>query len=212
MKKKWTLIFVALFLCISASMILYFVYQNNKWYFEQKRGWHYSCPDCHIKFNDIHKVHMKAYKKEGIVPQKNPKGIKKLYQKGMLVLLNESEHYKIKKLTHSHPFVLNSCKVFLSKLGHAYKESCLKAGISYEPFVISSLTRSKSDVYRLKKNNANAITESAHLRGKTLDIDYRFFSSKEHIQLFVNVLESFKKEKKCYVKYERNGCLHITVI
>jgi hypothetical protein len=211
MLSKNRYIYLALFLLFSATITLYFVYQNNKWYFEQKRGWNYSCPNCHLKFDDIHKLHMNAYKNEGIVPQKNSKGLKRLYQKGKLVLVKETELYKIKDLTHSHPYVLHTCKLFLDKLGYAYKESCQKADVAFEPFYISSLTRSKSDVCRLKNCNANAITESAHLLGKTLDIDYRFFSSKERIQLFVNVLESFKKEKKCYVKYERNGCLHITV-
>ena len=203
--------YIYLLLFVLSTIFLYFVYQNCKWYFEKKIRGNYFCPDCHLKFNDVHRIHMKAYKTEGIVPQENSKGLKRLYKKRKLVLVKDTEFYKIKDLTHSHPYVLSSCLLFLDDLGYAYKESCEKANITYEPFYISSLTRTKYDVNRLKKNNANAITESAHLRGKTLDIDYRMFSSKEHIQLFINVLESFKKEKMCYVKYELNGCLHITV-
>jgi hypothetical protein len=63
------------------------------------------------------------------------------------------------------------------------------------------------------KSNANAIENSAHLKGKTFDISYRAFAgNRKQSGAFIEVLRELRAEGKCYVKYERNGCLHVTVI
>jgi ribonuclease HI len=62
-------------------------------------------------------------------------------------------------------------------------------------------------------NNVNAVTNSAHLKGKTIDISYvRFGNNTAQLDALVKALKKMRKEDKCYVKYERTqGCLHITV-
>lgn len=62
------------------------------------------------------------------------------------------------------------------------------------------------------KNNKNSIPESAHLKGKTSDVSYHAFGkNKKQSNAFVEALTELRNQKKCYVKFERNGCLHITV-
>lgn len=81
------------------------------------------------------------------------------------------------------------------------------------PFTISSLTRSTESVEKLMNNNRNAIKNSSHLKGKTFDISYRAFNkNKQQTIAFIAVLEELRNQNRCFVKFERNGCLHITVI
>jgi hypothetical protein len=80
------------------------------------------------------------------------------------------------------------------------------------PFTISSATRSKESVDELMENNDNAIKNSPHLHGKTIDIKYSAFNKNtEQLKVFTTTLLLFKNKNKCFVKYERNGCLHTTV-
>jgi hypothetical protein len=81
------------------------------------------------------------------------------------------------------------------------------------PIVFSSGTRSVEGVKRLQKRNENSIKESAHLRGKTFDINYTQFGkkNKQQVEVFVKILNKYNKENRCFVKFEQNGCLHITV-
>jgi hypothetical protein len=64
----------------------------------------------------------------------------------------------------------------------------------------------------LGKENENSIENSPHLRGKTFDMSWRAFGENEaQLKLFTSALLELKNQKKCFVKFERNGCLHITV-
>ena len=84
------------------------------------------------------------------------------------------------------------------------------AGLGYVKFTLSSLTRSKQSVAALMDENDNSIANSAHLRGKTFDISYAAFGrNRKQLKLFTKVLKEMRSEGLCYVKYERNGCLHM---
>ena len=92
------------------------------------------------------------------------------------------------------------------------KKKCNQKAISLVPFTISSLIRTKKDVVRLKKNNKNAIENSPHLRGKTFDVNYDLLSqNKPQLKCFIAALSSLRKKNLCFVKFEKNGCLHISV-
>ena len=109
------------------------------------------------------------------------------------------------------PYLLPIGEKFLLALGERYSEKCDAAGIKYVPFVVTSLTRSTKSVKKLRRGNRNAIENSAHLKGKTLDISYRKFeNNQKQLNLFVDALYELKQEGWCFVKYERTGCLHIT--
>lgn len=102
--------------------------------------------------------------------------------------------------------------LFLDQLSILYQQKCTDNRIEYIPFEITSATRSNESVKKLTKTNINARDNSAHLRGKTFDISYNaFYKQERQLDLFIASLNALKKENRCFVKYERNGCLHITV-
>jgi uncharacterized protein YcbK (DUF882 family) len=173
-----------------------------------------SCPNCETLFADDVKTQEAAYtNKEGITPQPDDAAIERLYKQNKLVKLENTPLYRIEKLTHSVPYVHPKVKSFMDDLAATYTRKCeaLKLG-KVSPLVVTSLTRSESDVKRLQKVNSNAIENSGHLKGKTLDISYRHFdNSKGAKQVFINTLLAMKKQDRCFAKYERNGCIHITV-
>lgn len=171
------------------------------------------CPNCAILFTDGISQHNKAYQKEGIVPQRNDKGLINLLDKGVLVKLKASDALHISQMPYSKPFVLPKCRDFVRKLSQEYEDSCRSRQLRAIPIELSSGTRTLESVARLRKNNANAIGESAHLKGKTFDVNYRKFGkkNKRQVELFVKILHKYNQLNQCYVKFERNGCLHITV-
>jgi hypothetical protein len=172
------------------------------------------CTNCETYFYDGVYAHEKAYRKEGIQPQKSFEDIEKLHKKGVLVELKENELFFISDLEHSRPYLLKKACTFLNELGMRYKENCDKNALEYKRFKISSITRSVQSVKNLRKVNSVAIKDSPHLRGKTFDISYAHFGEyKAQLTQFIKALNEARKEGKCYVKYEQStGCLHITAI
>ena len=172
-----------------------------------------SCPGCSTIFTDNVKVHQLAFSKEGIAPQKEDEDLYELFTSGKLVKLQTNPLYIVRQTRFSRPYILPNAKVFIEDLAVQYKQKCTTDSITYVPFTISSSTRSLASVNALMKNNDNAIRNSAHLRGTTIDISYRAFNkNKKQTKAFINVLAELRRQNRCYVKFERNCCLHITVI
>lgn len=171
-----------------------------------------NCPNCATLFNDWVEDHEKAYVREGIKPQQSFAGLQKLVDQRKLRHLKANSLYKFESLQHSKPYFLPKVQTFLADLANTYKFKCKSEKVKYVPFIITSGTRTKSSVNDLMKVNENSTENSAHLKGKTFDISYKSFgNNKKQRDLFINALAELKKKGRCYVKYERNGCLHITV-
>jgi len=172
-----------------------------------------NCKGCASLFPDKVKVHQLAYVYEGIDHQQNDDGLKKLFRKGKLAEITSNQFYTVLPLQHSQPLLLPNAVSFLDELSRLYDKKCKEEAIEYIPFTISSLTRSTESVRRLMKSNANGISNSAHLKGKTFDISYRAFNNNtKQNAAFIHTLNTLRIQGKCYVKFERNGCLHITVV
>lgn len=170
------------------------------------------CPNCETIFIDNVKKQEEAYRTEGVIPQNNEQGLRKLLRTGKIKKVKSNSFYSIAKLNNSSPYLMNKAIVFLDKLSHEYEKKCNQKAISLVPFTISSLIRTKKDVVRLKKNNKNAIENSPHLRGKTFDVNYDLLSqNKTQLKCFIAALSSLRKKNLCFVKFEKNGCLHISV-
>ena len=170
------------------------------------------CPNCEVVFVDNAKRQEEAYHNEGIKPQKTKRGLKKLLRSGKLKTVKTNEFYSIDDLYHSSPYLMPKAVIFLRDLSKTYSNNCNKKTIPYIPFMISSLTRTKTDVMKLMQVNKNAIPNSSHLKGKTFDVNYRAFNqNKKQIKCFIAALSELRNKKRCFVKFERNGCLHITV-
>jgi Family of unknown function (DUF5715) len=172
-----------------------------------------NCPDCHVIFTDNVAKHKEALENEGIKPQKTFKEIVQLFNSGKLVKLTTNDSYIVREAKFSRPYILPKARDFISDLSKKYAKQCQAEKIKYVPFTISSVTRSIESVEDLEERNSNAIKNSAHLKGKTFDISYRAFNkNKSQTKAFIKVLKEMRSDKICFVKFERNGCLHITVI
>lgn len=170
------------------------------------------CVNCSFLFHDLIPEHEKAYdNNQGIKPQNNFRSLDKLLQAGVLVELKSNSFYTIRKSDYSKPYILPKGYNFIQELARLYMKNCKNKSIEYIPFTITSITRTLKSVAELVEGNPNAIKKSAHLRGKTFDVSYHEFSEdKKQCKCFIDALQTLHKLKKCYVKFERNGCLHIT--
>lgn len=171
-----------------------------------------SCEQCDILFQDGVSEQEKAYQGEGIKPKNNFAAIHKLIDKQVLREIETCEDYIVEPMDVSVPCLLPKGIKFLKRLSREYRILCSQKGLAYVPFRITSATRTTESVKTLQQNNGNAIENSAHLRGKTLDISY--LTSKDQVPqkvLLIEALAALKQEGLCYVKYEVNmKCLHIT--
>ncbi len=171
------------------------------------------CPNCSTIFIDKVETHATAYLCDGIIPQKEDTDLDDLSKSGELIKLETDSLFIVKKTRFSRPYILPKGFSFIQELSTQYYKKCVSDSIKYVPFTISSLTRSIESIDELMDNNSNAIKNSAHLRGKTFDISYRAFNdNQKQTEAFIGVLEELRIQNRCFVKFERNGCLHITVI
>lgn len=170
------------------------------------------CESCNQLFTDGIAAHERAYQKEGIKSQKDSKGLRNLESEGVLKKITTNDYYIVREMDHSDPLLLTKAVDLLTNIGSLYKSEVDKAGLPYVPFEITSATRTIESVKRLQKGNANAIKNSAHLKGKTFDIGYiNFADYPQQRALFIQVLKSFNEEKKCFVKFEvSQKCFHVT--
>lgn len=200
---------ISVFILWDRMPAIRYYYYSLKYTFYKNDG---TCPGCQVNFTDNVYQHKKAYKSEGIKPQLNSKNLEKLYRKRILKKIESNDLYFVRKLRYSDPYLLPKANEFIVNICRKYNDSCLSNDLDYIPLTITSMTRTRESVRRLTKNNQNAIEESAHLMGKTFDISYKAFGKNvEQFKLFTAILNEDRKEQRCFVKYERNGCLHITV-
>lgn len=171
-----------------------------------------NCKDCNELFNDGVKTQEIAYQKEKIKEQKNDDGLLLLKQKGALKEISSNKYYTLRDLDFSQPLLMPKAILLLNQLSKLYQQKCIDENIAYMPFEITSATRSIESAKKLTKTNNNARYNSAHLRGKTFDVSYNaFYKHERQLELFITSLYELKKQSLCFVKYEKNGCLHITV-
>jgi len=208
-KNKYFFIITTLFLLFCVSL---FAFKNRHkiknilsycYRIATKSGESANCEGCNDLFNDGIAEHEKAYRIEKIKPQQTDEELKRL---------ESNDFYVVQDLDYSQPLLLPKAISFIDQLSKTYYEECLQNKCSYIPFEITSATRSNQSVKKLMKGNANAIEHSPHLKGKTFDISYAAFTEySKQLEIFVSVLSELKNQNKCFVKYERNGCLHVTV-
>ena len=170
------------------------------------------CESCNVLFTDGIYAHEVAYKRERINIQKNGQGLLKLESKGILERIHTNEFYVVRDMDFSDPLLMAKAVNLLTKLSKIYKGMIDELELRYIPFEITSATRTLESVQRLKKDNVNAIKNSAHLKGKTFDVSYiNFADYPEQRVLFIKALKLLKDEKQCYVKFEvAQKCFHIT--
>lgn len=173
-------------------------------------------------FNDLHDLHMGAAQKKGVSPMAERKDTTK-YMDRLVRLPDELDIYKIDRLTHSLPFVVDDAAKLIVRIGINFQDSLRSKKLpAYKP-IITSLTRTQDDVRRLTKRNYNASENSTHCYGTTFDISWKRFEKKgakgdddvspDRLKLVLaQVLHDLRVRGKCYIMHERKqACFHITV-
>ena len=174
-------------------------------------------------FNDLNDVQLATAKKIGIRPIATREDAEHI--KGRLLEIQACERYGLDSLTHSIPFLIPQAVALLDTIGVNFLDSLEAKGLNPNRVVVTSVTRTRQDVKRLRQRNTNASENSCHFYGTTFDLSWRRFEkvedpdgrplqdvSADTLKLVLSeVLRDLRKAERCYVKYElKQGCFHIT--
>jgi len=165
-------------------------------------------------FHDLNSKHLAAAKKYGIQKPDTDEEVKSNWR---LRKIESCDEYKVDKLTYSMPYLVPRAVNLLETIAEDFQDSLDEKGFPEARIILTSVLRTKEDVRRLRKRNANASANSSHMYGTTFDIAYTRFDCEEDIPdkmfkaVLAEVLDRLRKEKKCYIVYEyKQCCFHIT--
>lgn len=174
-------------------------------------------------FGDVNSVQLAVAKKIGIRPIASREEAEELTER--LVEIFPCDWYDMDSLTHSIPYLIPRASALLDTLGTNFLDSLESKGLNPNKVIVTSVTRTKEDVKRLRRTNGNASMNSCHFYGTTFDVSWKRFTkvedpggrpmqdvSADTLKLVLaEVLRDLRKADRCYVKYElRQGCFHIT--
>ena len=178
-------------------------------------------------FGDGNELQLTAARKNGIdvaIPTREE--AQKLVDQGKLVWVGGSPLFYLDDLHHSMPYLVPKAYRLLNRIGINFIDSLQSKGITPHKIIVTSVLRSNEDVSRLKRQNGNAVSESAHVFATTFDISYTKYDEMADDPMKVHdanreitmkralgeVLRDLRYEGRCFVKYEvKQGCFHITV-
>lgn len=130
----------------------------------------------------------------------------------LIAVIEESDFFKIQKLTHSRAYLNSSANAILLEIAEKFNKE------TQYSLSISSLTRTIETQNKLRRVNSNAAKgDSSHAYGASFDISYTQYGDKKG-RNYANerVLESLLNEmvdegKIYYIKERKQPCYHITV-
>ena len=121
---------------------------------------------------------MSAYinivERTGITPCRNEEDIK---SRRNLYKLDAGNYYSIDRLDYSHAYLSKKGKELLERIEADFGEKIYTTDLRDSRFIVTSLTRTKENVRRLRRNNGNASDRSAHMYGGCFDITYARFEN-----------------------------------
>lgn len=179
------------------------------------------------RLNDKNDIHLLHASKNGIGPFASNEDFEnkktQLLEKNKLVLLESNEHYKIKKLTHSHPYLIPDAAEMVNEISRRFNIKIKEYNVSDYRIMLTSLLRTEETQTKLSRRNVNATrSQSAHLYGTTIDISYKDFYNVQKdtveqnwhaIQALTKVLEEMREECKILgVRERKQSCFHLTVV
>jgi uncharacterized protein YcbK (DUF882 family) len=228
-------IIIGLGFVLAALFISFLILRNKKT--EEKRQSNYigcnqienaSAPiSPSIKLNDKNDIHILHAQTNGLKQSFESNeafllGIDSLINNGVLIEVTNNSFYQLKKLTHSHPYLIPEAVDMLNDIGYRFQKRLHEKGYPRYQFRITSLLRTEETQNKLSKRNGNATGHSAHIYGTTLDISYKDFYNVEKdtiesnyipVQALTQILIEMRKECKLLVVRERKqSCFHITVV
>lgn len=173
-------------------------------------------------FNDKPELHMAVALKKGITPMEDRADTVRCIDK-MVRLPQELDLYRLDKLTHSLPFLVEDASSLLIRIGMNFRDSLYSKKLPAYKLRLTSVTRTKADIKSLGKSNINASENSVHCYGTTFDISWKRFDkigpkgeddvSTDRLKyILAEVLHDLRERGYCYVVHERKqACFHITV-
>lgn len=172
-------------------------------------------------FNDIQKTQIVAARKYGIMPLKDRLEAKRLIEEGQLKHIRSCKDYQLAPMGHSIAYLTHNAAELLTDIGKNFRDSLEAKGMARHKIVVTSILRTDADVEKLMERNSVAVKNSAHRHATTFDISCTQFvpagfiesaDSGELKRVLAEVLSDLRKDKRCYVKYEKSqNCFHITV-
>lgn len=174
-------------------------------------------------FGDLNDVQLATAKKIGIRPISTREEAEEM--KDRLIEIAACERYGLDSLTHSIPYLIPQASALLDTIGVNFLDSLENKGLNPNKIIVTSVTRTKDDVKRLRRTNGNASLNSCHFYGTTFDVSWKRFEKVEDLDgrpmqdvssdtlklVLSEVLRDLRKADRCYVKYElKQGCFHIT--
>lgn len=177
------------------------------------------------EFNDLHDLHWQAAQKWGISPivERSDTANYKIGEE-LIRIASHTELFRVASLSHSIPYLVPQAARLLSIIASDFRDSLLSKELPVYRLVVTSVTRTASDVQQLMKSNKNAIATSVHCYGTTFDISWKRYDhlasasqelkevSPDRLKFILGqVLYNLRNRGLCYVKYERKqACYHIT--
>lgn len=177
--------------------------------------------------NDKNEVHLLHAHKNGLKNPFTTNGqfefeLQKYIENGILVKVTDNGFYHVKKLTHSHPYLIPECVDMLNEIAYKFRKRNKEKKLNNYAIVLTSLLRTDETQVKLSRRNGNATGNSAHIYGTSVDISYKNFynldtdtleSSWEAIQELTKTLVEMRKECKLLAVRERKqSCFHVTVV
>ena len=172
-------------------------------------------------FNDLNDLHLEAAQRLGIEPVASRE--EAVHLKRKLREIKDTDYYIVDNLTHSIPYLVPKAEALLMTIGKNFRDSLESHYAPIYKLKVTSITRTREDISKLRKRNYNSSENSAHEYGTTIDISWSKYvkadekdpvnlDDSELKRLLACVLRDLQKQEKCYVKHERKqGCFHITV-
>lgn len=111
-------------------------------------------------FGDLNDVQLATAKKIGIRPISTREEAEEM--KDRLVEISACERYGLDSLTHSIPYLVPQASALLDTIGVNFLDSLENKGLNPNKVIVTSVTRTKDDVKRLRRTNGNASLNSCH--------------------------------------------------
>lgn len=123
----------------------------------------------------LNKQHVDRAQTLGVETPPSREAALTLSQQDKLEPLDADRYYHVRPMDYSVPFVTDDMAHLLTLIGHRMQERLAEYGLPPYRFVITSATRSREDQRALRRVNVNAVSESSHQYGTTVDLHYRAF-------------------------------------
>lgn len=174
--------------------------------------------------NDLHLLHARANGLQApFATNEDFESAKdSLLNLNILQKLENNDIYKIKRLRHSHPYLIPVAVEMVHEIANRFHKKLEDNEMTKYKFFLTSLLRTEETQRRLSRTNINATNHTAHYYATTIDISYKdFFDSQtgetvqnaKLVSLLTEVLVQMRKECKILAVRERKqACFHITVV